>query len=130
MQAKYFLGSLALVSAVALAAPSFAQQSEQQYGQPHRSMHRSVGDQRSYPNGAPAGSYGMDVAPGGGTYTRADVSAEPRDRMSHPIVGERRAPSNVAHGSLAQIDAAENAQTARLNEDQLNGQTAQLPSNQ
>jgi hypothetical protein len=112
MRANIAMGALVLVSGIALAAPGFAQQD------------------RNYPNGARAGSYGMDVAPGGGVYTRADAAAEPADRMSHPIPGERRAPSNVAQGSLAQVDAAENAETARLNEQQLNGQTAQLPSNQ
>jgi hypothetical protein len=111
MTTKYVLGALALLSGIAMAAPGFAQD-------------------RSYGNGAPAGVYGMDVAPGGGTYTRADVAAEPRDRMSHPVPGERRAPSNIAKGSLAQVDQAESADTARLNQQQLNGQTASLPSNE
>lgn len=109
MRVNLVVSAFVLMGGIALAVPGFAQQD------------------RNYPNGARAGSYGMDVAPGGGSYTRADVSAEPADRMSHPTVGERRAPSNVAQGSLAQVDAAENAETARLNEQQLNGQTAQLP---
>jgi len=48
------------------------------------------------------------------------------------VAGERRAPSNVAKGSLADIDQAENAETARLNAQQLNGggQTANLPNNE
>lgn len=111
MNAKYVLGSLILVSGIALAAPGFAQD-------------------RSYGEGVPAGAYGMDVAPGGGVYTRSDAAAEPADRMSHPVPGERRAPSGVARGSLAQVDAAEDAETARLNQQQLNGQTAQLPNNE
>ena len=110
MRANLVVSALVLMGGIALAVPGFAQQD------------------RTYPNGAPAGSYGMDVAPGGGVYTRSDVASEPRDRMSHPIVGERRAPSNVAQGSLAQVDSAENAETARLNEQQLNGETAQLPN--
>ena len=109
MQAKYLLGSLTIVGAVALATPSFAQQ------------------HRTYPGGTPAGAYGMDVAPGGGTYSRADVAAEPGDRMSHPVAGERRAPSNIVNGPLAHVDAIENAETARLNRQQLTNQTAQLP---
>ncbi|MGH6981909.1 MAG: hypothetical protein ACREFC_11945 [Stellaceae bacterium] len=114
MKAKYILSSLILVSGIALAAPAFAQQD------------------RSYGDGMRAGSLGMDVAPGGGTYTRADVAAEDPMRMSHPVVGERRAPSNVAKGSLAEIDQAENSETARLNAQQLNGggQTAALPNDQ
>ncbi len=111
MNAKYVLGSLILASGIALAAPGFAQD-------------------RTYPNGERPGSYGMDVAPGGGAYSRADVAAEPGDRMSHPVVGERRAPSGVAQGSLAHVDAVEDAETARLNQQQLNGQTAQLPNNE
>lgn len=71
--------------------------------------------------GREAGRYGMDVAPGGGTYSRGDVAIEAADRMSHPVVGERRAPSNVAQGSLAHVDQAENADTARLNQQQLGG---------
>jgi hypothetical protein len=115
MKAKYVLSSLVLVSGMALAAPSFAQ------------MH-----DRSYGDGMRAGSLGMDVAPGGGTYSRSDVAAEDPMRMSHPVAGERRAPSNVAKGSLADIDQAENAETARLNAQQLNGggQTANLPNNE
>jgi hypothetical protein len=111
MTTKYALGALALLGGIAMSAPGFAQD-------------------RSYGNGTPAGVYGMDVAPGGGTYSRADVAVEPGDRMSHPVVGERRAPSNIAQGSLAQVDAAENADTARLNQQQLNGQTASLPSSE
>ena len=110
MRANIVMSALVVVGGIALAVPGFAQQD------------------RNYPNGARPGSYGMDVAPGGGAYTRADVAAEPGDRMSHPMVGERRAPSTVSQGSLAQVDAAENAETARLNEQQLNGQTAQLPN--
>lgn len=77
-----------------------------------------------------AGRYGMDVAPGGGVYTRQDVANEAPDRMSHPVVGERRAPGDVAKGSLANIDEAENAITARLNQEQFQGnhETASLPS--
>ncbi len=109
MRVNLGVGALVVLGGIALAVPGFAQQN------------------RNYPNGERAGSYGMDVAPGGGSYTRADVAAEPADRMSHPMPGERRAPSNVAKGSLAQVDAAENAETARLNDQQLDGQTAQLP---
>jgi hypothetical protein len=109
MKAKWVLGSLVLASGIALAMPGLAQD-------------------RDYPNGVHAGSYGMDVAPGGGTYHRGDVAAEPADRMSHPVVGERRAPSDVARGSLADVDQAEDAETARLNLQQLNGETATLPN--
>lgn len=112
MKATLALSSLVLVGGIALAMPALAQQN------------------RNYPNGERPGAYGMDVAPGGGVYTRADAAAEPADRMSHPVPGERRAPSNIAQGSLAQIDAAEDAETAHLNEQQLNGQTAQLPNNE
>lgn len=111
MKAKLMLGSLVLAGGIALALPGFAQD-------------------REYPNGARAGSYGMDVAPGGGTYSRSDVAAEPSDRMSHPVVGERRAPSDFGRGSLADVDQAEAAETARLNLQQLNGQTATLPNNE
>ncbi len=111
MKAKWVFGSLVLVSGIAMALPGFAQD-------------------REYPNGARAGSYGMDVAPGGGAYSRSDVAAEPSDRMSHPVVGERRAPSDFARGSLADVDQAEEGETARLNLQQLNGQTATLPNNE
>jgi hypothetical protein len=100
MKTKYVFGSLVVLSGIALAAPGFAQN-------------------RNYPDRSPAGSYGMDVAPGGGIYTRQDVANEAPSRMSHPIVGERRAPSNIAKGSLAQIDQAEDAETAQLNQQQL-----------
>jgi hypothetical protein len=111
MKAKYILSSLAILGSIALAAPGFAQD-------------------RSYAPGVPAGSLGMDVAPGGGVYTHQDVSSEEMDRMSHPVVGERRAPSNVSSGSLSQIDQTEDSMTAKLNQDQLNGtgeMTATLP---
>lgn len=111
MTAKWVLSSLVLASGIALAMPGLAQD-------------------RNYPNGARAGSYGMDVAPGGGTYSGSDVASEPADRMSHPVVGERRAPSEFTRGSLADVDQAEDAETARLNLQQLNGQTATLPDNQ
>ncbi|HXE17697.1 MAG TPA: hypothetical protein VN632_10740 [Stellaceae bacterium] len=113
MKAKYILSSLVLVSGIALAAPGFAQD-------------------RGYGDGMKAGSLGMDVAPGGGTYTRADVSAEDPGRMSHPVVGERRAPSNFAQGSLQEVDEAERSETAKLNMQQLQGggETAQLPNNE
>jgi hypothetical protein len=111
MKAKLVFGSLILASGIALAVPGF-------------------GQDREYPNGARAGSYGMDVAPGGGAYSGSDVAAEPSDRMSHPVVGERRAPSDFARGSLADVDQAEEAETARLNLQELNGQTATLPNNE
>ena len=76
MKTKYVLGSLVLLSGIAQAAPGFAQD-------------------RNYPDRAPTGSFGMDVA-AGGTYTRRDVANEKPDRMSHPIVGERRAMSRKA----------------------------------
>jgi hypothetical protein len=114
MKAKLVLTSLAIVGGMAMAAPAFAQD-------------------RDYGGGTRAGSLGMDVAPGGGTYSRQDVANESPGRMSHPVVGEKRAPSNIAKGPLAQVDAAENAETARLNRQQINGngqQTATLPSNE
>jgi len=111
VKAKWVLGSLVLASGIALAMPGSAQD-------------------RDYPDGTRAGSYGMDVAPGGGTYGRGDVAAEPADRMSHPVAGERRAPSEFAHGSLADVDQAEDAETARLNLQQLSGQTATLPNDE
>lgn len=111
MNTKFVLSALVMAGGIALAAPGFAQD-------------------RSYGDGVPAGAYGMDVAPGGGTYTRADVSSEDPDRMSHPVVGERRAPSGIAQGSLADIDQAENDATAKLNQQQLNGETASLPNNE
>jgi hypothetical protein len=82
--------------------------------------------------GAMGARYGTDVAPGGGVYTRRDVAEEAPGRMSHPGAGSPRAPSDVAKGSLARVDQAENAETARLNEQQLNGngQTATLPNNE
>jgi hypothetical protein len=86
---------------------------------------------RNYGDGLRAGSLGMDVAPGGGTYTRRDVASEQSGRMSHPVVGERRAPSSVAQGSLAHVDEVESSMTAKLNQQQLNGQgemTATLPN--
>ena len=74
----------------------------------------------------------MDVAPGGGVYSRADVSQEDRDRMSHPVVGEAKAPSDVATGSLAQVEQqTEREMTAKLNAEQTGGmpqQTAQSPN--
>lgn len=65
--------------------------------------------------------YGTDVAPGGGRYTRQDVAEEGPGRMSHPGVGSPRAPSDVAKGPLVRVNEAENAETARLNEQQLTG---------
>jgi hypothetical protein len=97
-------------------------------GRQHQHLNTATG--RAYDNGVPAGAYGMDVAPGGGTYSQADVSSEEPDRMSHPVVGERRAPSNMAQGSLADVDQAENDATAKLNQQQMNGETASLPNNE
>jgi hypothetical protein len=76
--------------------------------------------------------YGTDVARGGGVYTRQDVASEAPGRMSHPGVGSPRAPSQVAKGSLAHVNQVENADTARLNQQQLrgNGETASLPNNE
>jgi hypothetical protein len=102
MSAKHVLASLALIGGIAIAAPSFAQD-------------------RSYGEGLRPGSLGMDVAPGGGTYSRQDVANESRDRMSHPVAGERRAPSNVARGPLGHVDEVESGMTAKLNQQQLNG---------
>ena len=100
MRATYVVASLALAGAIALTVPALAQD-------------------RTYPDGAPPGAYGMDVAPGGGVYRSPDVAVEAPGRMSHPVAGERRAPSQVAQGSLAHVDAVENAETARLNQSQL-----------
>jgi len=78
-------------------------------------------------------SDGMDVAPGGGVYSRADVRTEDPDRMSHPVVGEAKAPSNAAQGDLAQVEQTEREQTANLNAQQLDGmppQSASAPSNE
>jgi hypothetical protein len=113
MKTSYVLSALVLAGGIALAAPGFAQD-------------------RSYGDGIRAGTFGMDVAPGGGSYSRQDVANEAPDRMSHPVPGEQRAPSNIAKGSLADVDAAENAETARLNGQQLNGggQTASLPASE
>lgn len=98
-----------------------------------RIRHRAhaASDGRSYGEGLRAGSLGMDVAPGGGIYSRRDVASEEAGRMSHPVAGERRAPSNVAQGSLGHVDEVEDAMTARLNQQQLNGNgemTATLPN--
>lgn len=95
----------------------------------HRAHAASRG--RSYGEGLRAGSLGMDVAPGGGVYSRYDVASEEAGRMSHPVAGERRAPSNIAQGSLSHVDQVEDAMTARLNQQQLNGNgemTATLPN--
>jgi hypothetical protein len=102
MYAKLALRSVIVAGAIALAAPAFAQGSKD----------------------------GMDVAPGGGVYSKADVASEPADRMSHPAAGEARAPSQVAKGSLADVDQAEDEITSRLNQEQLNGtqQTAAVPN--
>ncbi|HEY5210947.1 MAG TPA: hypothetical protein VIJ42_16030 [Stellaceae bacterium] len=102
MQAKLVLTALAIIGGLAMAAPSFAQD-------------------RSYGDGMRPGSLGMDAAPGGGTYTRQDAASEAPDRMSHPVPGERRAPSNVARGPLGHVDRVERDMTANLNRQQLNG---------
>ena len=50
--------------------------------------------------------------------------------MSHPVVGERRAPSNISSGSLSQVDQTEESMTSKLNQEQINGSgemTATLP---
>ena len=97
----------------------------------HMGHRHAAREGRGYGQGMRPGSLGMDVAPGGGTYTRRDVASEEPGRMSHPVAGERRAPSNVAKGSLANVDRIENDMTARLNQQQLNGNgemTATLPS--
>jgi hypothetical protein len=100
MNAKLLIGGLSLLGVVALGAPAFA------------------GD----------ASLGMDVAPGGGVYTKQDVSSEEPGRMSQPVVGEQRAPSAAAKGSLEHVDGIEDSITSRLNEQQLNGgQTAAAP---
>jgi hypothetical protein len=100
MKARHVLTSTAILGAILFAAPAFAQ----------------------------GKASDMDVAPGGGAYTRQDVSVEPSDRMSHPVVGEARAPSSVAKGSLSQVDQVEDSMTARLNEQQLQGGNAAMSS--
>jgi hypothetical protein len=100
MKATHVLASAAILGAVVITVPAFAQ----------------------------GKASDMDVAPGGGAYTRQDVSVEPADRMSHPVVGEARAPSAVAKGSLAQVDQTEDAITARLNDQQLQGGNAAMSS--
>jgi hypothetical protein len=67
----------------------------------------------------PAMAKGLDVAPGGGFYTARDVANESPRRMSHPFVGEPRAPSFVARGSHRHVSRVEMIITARLNLHQL-----------
>ena len=102
MYAKQVVLGLALIGGIGLAAPAFAQ----------------------------GAATGMDVAPGGGVYSRSDVAQEDSDRMSHPVVGEAKAPSAVAKGSEADIEQNERAMTENLNRRQLNGsdQTATAPN--
>jgi hypothetical protein len=103
MSAKYAVASLAIIGAISLAAPAFSQ----------------------------GAATGMDVAPGGGVYSRPDVSQEDPDRMSHPVVGEAKAPSAIAKGSEGDIEQRERAMTENLNQRQLRGtreQTADAPS--
>ncbi|HEX4111557.1 MAG TPA: hypothetical protein VH020_03400 [Stellaceae bacterium] len=102
---------------------------DQTTGRPTRHSH-AANRGRNYGEGMRAGSLGMDVAPGGGAYNHRDVASEESGRMSHPVVGERRAPSNVAQGSLSHVDQVEDSMTAKLNQQQLNGNgemTATLP---
>jgi hypothetical protein len=61
----------------------------------------------------------LDVAPGGGFYTARDVANESPRRMSHPFVGEPRAPSFVARGPHTYINRYEMGMTAWLNLHQL-----------
>jgi hypothetical protein len=87
MTVKYLFGTLILIGGVALITPAFAQ----------------------------GKASDMDVASGGGVYSRQDVAQEDAGRMSHPVVGEARAPSETAKGSEAEIERAERAETSKLN---------------
>jgi hypothetical protein len=97
MKASLILGTLAVVGALAVVTPVSAHQRHEgpRYGQPHH--------------------WGMDVAPGGGYYTRYDVANESPRRMSHPVVGEPRAPSAVARGPHTFVNRFEMGMTAALN---------------
>ncbi len=90
MTITHFFGALALIGGIALVTPAFAQ----------------------------GKASDMDVAPGGGVYSRQDAAQEDANRMSHPVVGEARAPSDIANGSEADIEKTERAETVKLNQQQ------------
>jgi len=149
MHMRQVLIPVLMVGGVALASPAFAEDMQGQSPQTQDQQSARMQDQSAAPirSGKPmrhrhaAGGGNprstiqtseMDVAPGGGTYSAADVAAEDPDRLSHPVVGEAKAPSNVAKGSLAQVESQERGMTANLNAQQLNGgpMTAAVPSNE
>ena len=98
MNVKLVLGALAVAGMAVFSLPASAHHH-------HRWHHH--------------GGYGLDVAPGGGHYTKRDIINESTLRMSHPHVGEPCAPSVVARRPHRYINRVEMVMTANLNLEQV-----------
>ncbi|MGH6990233.1 MAG: hypothetical protein ACREFD_16570 [Stellaceae bacterium] len=114
MSAKWAAASLAILGAVALAVPASASPD-------HHRHHFWHYGHASYHHRDHHGGWGLDVAPGGGHYTARSVAMASPLRMSHPFVGEPRAPSAVARGPASRVNNVERRMTRRLNLEQLYG---------
>lgn len=101
MTLKLVLGALAVIGTVAVSLPASAH---------HRHWHHHDWHHAGY---------GLDVAPGGGRYTKRDIINESTYRMSHPVVGEPCAPSIVALRPHRYINRVEMVMTADMNLHQL-----------